>query len=83
MKRVLIAAALALLASFPLGWIAAMLLTPLLWRLEPILHLELAGHSGPSDWVLFVVWGAMVVVLFLVFRTIIGRRVPVSVKDKH
>lgn len=36
--------ALALLAAvvvgFPAGWILAMLLTPLLWKLEPVLHME-------------------------------------------
>jgi len=50
-KKTLLAFLIAVIVSLPLGWIVAMLLTPVLWRLEPILNLELAGHSGPSDWV--------------------------------
>ena len=57
MKRIFLAGALALFVGFPLGWVCAMLLTPVLWWLEPVLHMELAGHSGPSDWVFMVIWG--------------------------
>jgi len=49
MKRNFLAGLLALLVGLPLGWILTMMATPLLWRLEPILKMELAGHSGPSD----------------------------------
>ena len=38
--------------AFPAGVTLAMLSTPLLWKLEEPLHLELAGHSGPADWVI-------------------------------
>ena len=38
--------------SFVLGLIICMVLTPVWWKLEPILKLELAGHSGPADWLL-------------------------------
>jgi len=41
--------------------------TPLLWRLEPILHMELAGHSGPSDWIFLCSWAMIVPTLFAVF----------------
>ncbi len=58
----------AVLVGFPAGWIFAMALTPLLWRLEPVLHLELAGHSGPSDWVFYVVWAFVIPGLFFIFR---------------
>ncbi len=74
MKRTLIAALLAFLVGLPLGWITAMLLTPLLWRLEPILDLELAGHSGPSQWVFFVVWAVMISVLFFLFKVVIAHK---------
>jgi hypothetical protein len=30
--------------------------------------MELAGHSGPSDWVFEVMWAVEVPLLFLVFR---------------
>lgn len=69
MKRVLLAAALALVLGLPVGWILTMLATPLLWRLEPVLHMELAGHSGPSDWVFYVSWTLLLPALFLIFRT--------------
>lgn len=51
MKRVLITLIAAVL-SFPVGGLIAFLCTPLLWRLEGLFHVELAGHSGPSDWIL-------------------------------
>lgn len=62
---------LAAVIGLPVGWLGAMLLTPVLWRLEPILHMELAGHSGPSDWVFYVVWIVVMVGLFLIFRFVI------------
>jgi hypothetical protein len=72
--RTLIAVVLAILIGFPAGWIVAMLSTPLLWKLEPVLHVELAGHSGPSDWVFYVVWAIVIPGLFLVFRRASKRR---------
>ena len=66
-KRLSIALVLALVIGLPGGWITAMLLTPVLWRLEPVLHMELAGHSGPSDWVFYLVWLVLVPALFVLF----------------
>ena len=68
LKRNAIAIASALLIGLPLGWIVTMMLTPVLWDLEPVLHIELAGHSGPSDWVFYVAWTLVVPLLFVVFR---------------
>ena len=68
MKKTVLALLFALLLGLPLGWITAMLLTPTLWRLEPILNVELAGHSGPSDWVFLVIWAVIAIGLFLLFR---------------
>ncbi len=68
MKRNAISVCLAVLAGVPLGWIITMMMTPLLWKLEPVLHMELAGHSGPSDWIFYVVWAVVVPILFLMFR---------------
>jgi hypothetical protein len=76
MKRNVIAAALTLVVGLPVGWIGTMLLTPVLWRLEPILHLELAGHSGPSDWVFYVGWALVIPALFFLFRFALGRGDP-------
>ena len=73
MKRNLISAGLALLIGLPGGWVTSMLLTPVLWRLEPVLGMELAGHSGPSDWVFYVIWGLLIPALFFVFRFVVFR----------
>jgi ABC-type antimicrobial peptide transport system permease subunit len=70
MKRLILSAVLAILLGLPLGWIAAMAATPLLWRLEPVLKIELAGHSGPSDWVFYVVWACIIPTLFLFLRRV-------------
>jgi len=65
MKRTLISLVIAIVAAFPVSWIAAMLLTPFLWRLEPVLHMELAGHSGPSNWVFLLMWVLVAIALFV------------------
>ncbi|HEU5234519.1 MAG TPA: hypothetical protein VFU50_16785 [Terriglobales bacterium] len=67
MKRLILASALAVLIGVPSGWVIAMLLTPAFWRLEPILHMELAGHSGPSDWIFYLVWLIVIPLLFGIF----------------
>jgi len=69
-KKTILALLIAVVVSFPVGWIVAMLLTPVLGRLEPVLNLELAGHSGPSDWVFMVIWAIVAVALFLVLRRV-------------
>lgn len=73
MKKTILALLIAVIVSLPCGWIVAMLLTPVLWRLEPVLNLELAGHSGPSDWVFFVIWAIVAIMLFLVLRRVFSR----------
>ena len=59
---------LSLLVGVPTGLIAAFLATPLWWKLEPITGLELAGHSGPADWLLAACTGSFVIIAFLVIR---------------
>ena len=59
-----------ILGGLIFGFLAGMLCTPLLWRLEQVLGIELAGHSGPSDWVMylfFVVMAALIETLLLYF----------------
>jgi hypothetical protein len=60
----------------PVTWIVAMMLTPVLWRLELILHMELAGHSGPSDWVFYVVHAIVVLGVFALALKVFGRPAP-------
>ncbi|PYX32690.1 MAG: hypothetical protein DMG80_07690 [Acidobacteria bacterium] len=66
----------AIIVSLPAGWIIAMLLTPVLWRLEPVLKMELAGHSGPADWLLWVIWVIVAAVLFFVLRLVFSSTEP-------
>ncbi|HLY43902.1 MAG TPA: hypothetical protein VKR52_22005 [Terracidiphilus sp.] len=73
MIRHAIALVFALVLGLPAGWILAMALTPLLWRLEAPLHMELAGHSGPSDWIFYLVWALVIPAFFLFFRFVVLR----------
>ncbi len=69
-KRLLLTVVVAVVVGLPVGWILAMAVTPVLWKLEPILHMELAGHSGPADWVFYVVWAIVVPALFFLLKRI-------------
>ena len=69
-KKTILALLIAVVVSIPCSWIVAMLLTPVLWRLEPVLNMELAGHSGPSDWVFWVIWAIVASGLFFVLRVV-------------
>ena len=71
--RTTLAVAAAIVIGIPTGWILTMLLTPLLWKLEPVLNMELAGHSGPSDWVFYLVWTILTISLFGLFRFVLFR----------
>jgi hypothetical protein len=78
MKRVLISGAVAIAVGFPIGWIFTMLATPFLWKLEPVLHMELAGHSGPSDWVFLAGWGIVIPAMFAIVYVLLRCSEPAS-----
>ncbi|HLH05903.1 MAG TPA: hypothetical protein VKW78_01560 [Terriglobales bacterium] len=78
MRRNLISISLAVFFGLPVGWVLCMAATPLLWRLEPVLHTELAGHSGPSDWVFYVFWAVVISALFFLFRLLFKSRQSVQ-----
>lgn len=59
---------------FPAGAFAAFLVTPVLWKLETMLGLELAGHSGPADWVLGMFGAVASVLAGLGARALRGNR---------
>jgi H+/Cl- antiporter ClcA len=61
--QIVVVSAFALFVGLITGWFTGMLLTPTLWKLEGPLGMELAGHSGPADWLLgtFSITGAIVV----------------------
>ena len=74
MKPSALSATLAIIMGVSLGWITAMMLTPVLWRLEGVFHVELAGHSGPSDWIFYVIWAVILPSLFFLLRQVVLRR---------
>jgi len=69
-----IAVVLSLVIGLPLGAMVTILLTPVLWDLEPVLHMELVGHSGPADWVFEVMWAVEIPLLFLTFRWLLREK---------
>jgi hypothetical protein len=56
------------LIGFPVAFIGTFLLTPVYWRLEPILGMELAGHSGPADWIFELNLLVITALVYLVLR---------------
>ena len=74
---------LSVIGGFVFGFIAAMLCTPLLWRLEPVLGIELAGHSGPSDWVIWVFMGVFSVVIEILLLVSYRRRQRATAKSTN
>jgi hypothetical protein len=52
-------AVLAGAAMIPVTLIVGALLTPALGKLEVRSGLELAGHSGPADWVVWSLWALL------------------------
>jgi hypothetical protein len=62
-KRHVCYAGISIVGGFVFTFIAAIVCTPLLWRLEPVLGIELAGHSGPSDWVLWLFFAVFVLMI--------------------
>jgi hypothetical protein len=53
-----------LIGCVPITAVLAIVLTPVLWKLEDVVHIELAGHSGPSDWVLYALYAVVVAAVF-------------------
>jgi hypothetical protein len=70
-RKFVLVAIVAVVVGLPVGWILSMGLTPVLWKLEPTLHMELAGHSGPSDWVFYLAWAIVIPALFLLVKRLV------------
>ena len=73
-SRILVVFVLAAIASLPTALIVGVLLTPLLWRLEPILGIELAGHSGASDMTVLTISAAFSIGVTALYAWITRRR---------
>jgi phosphotransferase system glucose/maltose/N-acetylglucosamine-specific IIC component len=48
-----------LIACLPIAFIATILLSPLWSWIEATYGIESIGHSGPSDWCFYVVYGVL------------------------
>lgn len=69
---------LAVLIGVPVSPVLTVLSTPLLWKLESILGIELAGHSGPSDWIFIVNLILFPSLVFVLLRYFSGRNIGSS-----
>ena len=71
--RTVLALVSAVFVGFPAGWVLAMFCIPLFGWLEQVLHMELAGHSGPSNGVFYTAWILVIPALFFLFIRILPR----------
>ena len=53
-----------LIICMPIAFIGTILLIPLWSWIEKTYGIELIGHSGPSDWCFYVVYGVLSAVVF-------------------
>jgi phosphotransferase system glucose/maltose/N-acetylglucosamine-specific IIC component len=53
-----------LIACLPIAFIVTILLSPLWSWIEATYGIESIGHSGPSDWCFYVVYGVLNAVVF-------------------
>ena len=74
MKRCVLSLVIAVVVGFPLAFVVAMLLTPVLWKLEPVTGMELAGHSGPSDWVIWLIFAIFATAIFALLWKVLRPR---------
>ena len=68
--RIVLVFVLAATVSLPIAFIAGALMTPVLWKLEPVLGFELAGHSGPSDWIVLTLSAVVTVGVTVLYARI-------------
>ena len=59
-----------LIVCMPVAFIGTFLLSPLWSWIEKTYGIESIGHSGPSDWCFYVVYGVLVVLAWSVFALI-------------
>ena len=63
--HIILVVAVAVIVSLPISVILGAFLTPYLSRLEATVGIELAGHSGPAEWILWTL-SALLTILFSV-----------------
>ena len=57
-----------LIACLPIAFIVTLLLSPLWSWIEATYGIESIGHSGPSDWCFYVVYGVLNAFVFAFIR---------------
>ena len=57
-----------LIACLPIAFIVTFLLSPLWSWIEATYGIESIGHSGPSDWCFYVVYGVLIALVFAFIR---------------
>jgi hypothetical protein len=62
-----------LIACLPIAFIATILLSPLWSWIEATYGIESSGHSGPSDWCFYVVYGLLNAIVFAFIRVYLRR----------
>lgn len=63
-----------ILIGAPTSFMLTFLSTPLLWKLEAILGVELAGHHGPSDWIFILNLVLFPCLIFLLLKKLASKR---------
>jgi len=57
-----------LIACLPIAFIVTFLLSPLWSWIEGTYGIESIGHSGPSDWCFYLVYGVLDALVFALIR---------------
>ena len=64
-----------LIACLPIAFFATILLSPLWSWIEATYGIESIGHSGPSDWCFYAVYGVLAVCSLLLVIAVKARKV--------
>ena len=73
LRKLLVAIVIAVPVALVSAFLTGMLLTPVLWKLEPVLGMELAGHSGPCDWILWTLFALFTIVILAIALRVLFR----------
>jgi hypothetical protein len=68
--RLILAGVAILIACLPIAFIATFLLSPLWSWIEATYGIESIGHSGPSDWCFYLVYGVLSAAALSIFAFI-------------
>lgn len=72
--RLIVAVVAIIIACVPIAFIATILLSPFWSWIEATYGIESIGHSGPSDWCFYLVYGLLTASALIAFYSL--RRQP-------